>query len=232
MAARVLVMAVLLAGYLPLLCLLRLFGGGNGLIRSYLHCVAWLLGLRIRVEGTPLTRNVLYAANHISWLDIPALGGTAEVRFIAKSEIAGWSLIGWLARISGSVFVQRQKRTAARRQADKVTAALAEDWPVVLFPEAGTGDGIALTPFRASLFAAANEAGVQVQPVALDYGARQAEIAWPDGAGFVSEVKRMLNRPAPVPLTLHFLPPIDGAAVDRKRLAAETHAAISGVLGV
>jgi len=232
MVARVLVMAVLLIAYLPLFGLLRLFGRGNSLVRSYLNWVGWLLGLRIRVQGEPIAGNVLYAANHISWLDIPALGGTVHARFIAKSEIAGWSLIGWLAKLGGSVFVQRHKRSAARAQADEVTIALTEGRPVVLFAEAGTGDGIMLSPFRASLFAAANEAGVTVQPVAIDYGARSAEIAWPDGAGFVSEMKRMLNRPAPVYLTLHFLAPIDGAQVDRKRLAAETHAEIAAALAL
>jgi len=230
MVTRVLVMAVLLVIYLPIFGLLRLFGRGNGVVRSYLNWVGWLLGLRIRVRGEPVAGNVLYAANHISWLDIPAIGGAVEARFVAKSEIAGWSLIGWLAKLGGSVFVQRHKRSAARAQADEVTIALTEGRPVVLFAEGGTGDGIVLTAFRASLFAAANEAGVTVQPVALDYGARSAEIAWPDGAGFVSEMKRMLNRPAPVHLILHFLPPLDGAQVDRKRLAAETHAAISAAL--
>lgn len=230
MVTRVLVMAVLLVIYLPVFGLLRLFGRGNGVVRSYLNWVGWLLGLRIRVRGEPVAGNVLYAANHISWLDIPAIGGAVEARFVAKSEIAGWSLIGWLAKLGGSVFVQRHKRSAARAQADEVTIALTEGRPVVLFAEGGTGDGIVLTAFRASLFAAANEAGVTVQPVALDYGARSAEIAWPDGAGFVSEMKRMLNRPAPVHLILHFLPPLDGAQVDRKRLAAETHAAISAAL--
>jgi len=231
MVARVLVMAVLLVAYLPIFGLFRLFGGGNALVRSYLGWVGWLLGLRIRVEGRPVTGNVLYAANHISWLDIPALGGTVNARFIAKSEIAGWSLIGWLARLGGSVFVRRQKRSEARVQANEVSTALTQGVPVVLFPEAGTGDGITLSPFRPSLFVSANEAGVAVQPIALDYGDRQQEIAWPDGAGFVSEMKRMLNRPAPVRLTLHFLPPLDGATVDRKQLAAETQAEISKVLG-
>ena len=230
MVARVLAMAVLLIAYLPMFGLLRLFGGGNALVRSYLNWVGWLLGLRIRVDGAPVAGNVLYAANHISWLDIPAVGGTVRARFIAKSEIAGWSVIGWLAKLGGSVFVQRHKRSAARVQADEVTTALTGGRPVVLFAEGGTGDGIRLSPFRASLFAAANEAGVTVQPVALDYGTRAAEIAWPDGARFVSEMKRMLNRPAPVYLTLHFLPPLDGARVDRKQLAAETHAAIAGAL--
>jgi len=232
MMARVLAMAVLLILYLPIFGLLRLFGGGNFLVRSYLGWVGWLLGLRIRVMGTPVRGNALYVANHISWLDIPALGGTVPARFIAKSEIAGWSLIGWLARLGGSVFVRRQNRSETRVQANAVSVALTEGRPVVLFPEAGTGDGVTLSTFRASLFVSANEAGVAVQPVVLDYGARQAEIAWPHGAGFVSEMKRMLNRPAPVGLTLHFLPPLDGATVDRKQLASQTHGAIATVLGL
>jgi len=232
MVARVLVMAVLLVVCLPVFGLFRLFGRQIAVVSFYLSRVAWLLGLRITVKGVPVRGNTLYVANHISWLDIPALCGTAPARFIAKSEIAGWSLIGWLARLGGSVFVRRQNRSEARVQANAVTVALTEGVPVVLFPEAGTGDGITLSPFRPSLFVSANEAGVRVQPVVLDYGARQAEIAWPDGAGFVSEMKRMLNRPAPVRLTLHFLPPLDGASVDRKQLAAETHAAISKALGV
>ena len=230
MAARVLVMAVLLILYLPIYGVFRLFGGGYAIVQNYLSWVAWILGLRITVRGTPVSGNALYVANHISWLDIPAIGGTAPTRFIAKSEIAGWSLIGWLARLGGSVFVRRQKRSETRVQADAVSIALTEGQPVVLFAEGGTGDGVVLASFRASLFAAANEAGVIVQPIALDYGVRQAEIAWPRGAGFASEMKRMLNRPAPVRLTLHFLPPFDGATTDRKQLAAKTHAAISAVL--
>ncbi len=231
LVTRVLVMAILLVIYLPIFGLLRLFGGGNVMVRSYLRCVGWLLGLRIKIVGTPVTGNALYAGNHISWLDIPALGGTVPARFIAKSEIAGWSLIGWLAKLGGSVFVQRKKRSEARVQADAVSIALTEGRPVVLFAEGGTGDGVTLSPFRPSLFVAANEAGVTVQPVVLDYGARQHEIAWPDGAGFASEMKRMLSRPAPVPLTLHFLAPLDGATVDRKQLAVQTHAMIAAVLG-
>ena len=229
---RVLSMALLLIICLPAWAICRLFGGGDFWVRFYLGCVAWLLGLRIKVEGQPVTGKALYASNHISWLDIPAIGGTVPARFIAKSEIAGWSLIGWLAKIGGSVFVRRQKRSEARVQADAVTAALHEGRPLVLFPEAGTGDGVKLTPFRASLFAAANEAGVIVQPVAVDYGTRSAEIAWPDGARFANEVKRMLNRPAPVRVVLHFLDPLDGATMDRKQLAARTHAEISGALGL
>jgi 1-acyl-sn-glycerol-3-phosphate acyltransferase len=229
---RVLSMALLLIICLPVWGVCRLFGDGGAIVSFFLGCVGWLLGLRVRIDGKPVAGNALYAGNHISWLDIPAIGGAVPARFIAKSEIAGWSLIGWLAKIGGSVFVARQKRSEARVQANAVTVALSEGRPVVLFPEAGTGDGVTLTPFRASLFAAANEAGAIVQPLAVDYGARAAEIAWPDGAGFTSELKRMLNRPAPVPVTLRFLTPLDGAKVDRKQLATQTQAAVAAALGL
>lgn len=228
--ARVLAMAALLLICLPIWAICRLFGGGAFMVRFFLGSVGWLLGLRVQVEGQPIDGNVLYAGNHISWLDIPAIGGAAPARFIAKSEIAGWSIIGWLAKIGGSVFVARQKRSETRQQANAVSVALTEGRPVVLFAEGGTGDGLVLTPFRPSLFAAANEAGVTVQPLAVDYGARAGEIAWPSGAGFASELKRMLNRPAPVHVTLHFLPPLDGASVDRKSLARETYAAVAAAL--
>jgi lyso-ornithine lipid O-acyltransferase len=228
---RVLSMAALLAVCLPIWAILNLFGRGNGMVVFYLGCVGWLLGLRVRIQGQPVRGDALYAANHVSWLDIPAIAGSVPARFIAKSEIAGWSLIGWLAKIGGSVFVRRQHRSEARVQADAVVTALGEGRAVVLFAEGGTGDGVALTPFRPALFAAANEAGVTVQPLAVDYGARQAEIAWPAGARFSAELKRMLNRPAPVPVTLHFLPPLDGASVDRKLLAIRTQAAVAGALG-
>lgn len=229
-AGRVLGMAVILMLILGPFLICRLFGRGTLWVRLFLGAVGWLLGLRVRVVGQPLRGPVLYAGNHISWLDIPALGGTAPSRFIAKSEIAGWPVIGRLARFGGSVFVARQKRSETRIQADAVGAALHQNVPVVLFAEGGTGDGVTLDPFRPSLFASAVGAGVPVQPVAIDYGARAPEIAWPDGVRFGSELKRMLNRPAPVPVTLHFLPPLDGAVLDRKAIAQAAQAGIVAAL--
>jgi lyso-ornithine lipid O-acyltransferase len=227
---RVLCMAVLLIACLPLWCLARLVRRDDDIVTFFLGSVGWLLGLRVQVEGQPARGDVLYVANHISWLDIPAIAGTVAARFIAKSEIARWPVIGWLATIGGSVFVARDRRGDTGAQADAVRLALREGRPVVLFAEGGTGDGVVLGGFRPALFAAANQAHVPVQPLAVDYGTRSREIAWPDGAGFGAELKRMLNRPAPVPVTLRFLPTLDGATVNRKQLASESHAAIDAAL--
>jgi 1-acyl-sn-glycerol-3-phosphate acyltransferase len=228
---RVLAMALLLLVCLPVWAVAKLLGDGTGVVRFFLARVGWLLGLRVTVVGRPVADHVLYVGNHISWLDILALGGTRYTQFVAKSEIEGWPLVGWLAAIGGSIFVSRERRSATRAQADAVVTALSAGRPVGLFPEGGTADGVTLDPFRPALFAAAVEAGVTVQPVAIDYGARSPEIAWPDGVGFSSELKRMLGRPAPVRVTLHFLAPLDAKAVDRKVLAAESHREIAAALG-
>jgi len=228
---RVLAIALLLASTLPFYALARLAGNDTGIVRRFIGAVGWILGLRVRIIGRPVARNVLYVGNHITWLDILALGGARYTRFVAKAEIRNWPIVGWLARLGGSVFVSRERRSATRAQADAVVAALSDGRAVGLFPEGGTADGVTLDPFRPALFAAAVEAGVAVQPVAIDYGARAAEIAWPDGVGFAMEGKRLFGRPAPVHVTLHFLPPLDARAMDRKELAAESQRMIAAALG-
>ena len=200
----------------------RLVGREQAWVRRFLKCAGRLLGLRVTVEGRPVTGDVLYVANHITWLDILALGGATNTRFIAKDEIARWALVGDLARLAGTVFVARDRRGATRAQADAVVGALHEGRPVTLFAEGGTGDGLVIEPFRPALFASAVEAKVPVQPVAIDYGRGRERYAWPDGVGFAEEAKRMLNRAEPVAVTLRFLAPLDAGALDRKALAAQS----------
>lgn len=205
---------------------LRLFGRADGLVHLFLAGVARTLGLRIVLEGEPVEGPVLLVANHLSWLDILALGAARNPRFIAKSEIARWPVIGLLATMGGSVFVSRERRSATRAQANAVATALAAPRPVALFAEGGTGDGLVLAPFRPALFAAANEAGVQVQPVAIDYGARAAEVAWPDGVRLAAEMRRILGRRGTLLVTLRFAPVLD-AALDRKQLAERARTAVA-----
>ena len=229
---RVAAMALLFIVCVPLFGLARLFGKSEFWVCFFLQQVGRVLGLRVTVLGQPVGTDVLYVANHLSWLDILALGGVRYTRFVAKSEIAGWPLIGWLAARGGSVFVHRGRRSATREQADAVAIALHDGWPVALFAEGGTSDGVALSPFRPALFAAAVQAGATVQPVAIDYGARAAEVAWPDGARFAAEIKRMLKRTGAVPVTLRYLSPLDAGEHNRKALAARSEAAVADALGV
>jgi 1-acyl-sn-glycerol-3-phosphate acyltransferase len=211
----------------------RSFGRGDAWVPRFLAMAARAFGARVRVVGTPIPANVLYAANHVSWMDILALGGVTGAAFVSKDEVERWPLVGALARIAGTIFVRRESRASTRGQADALGVALARGRPAALFPEGTTGDGIALLPFRASLFAAVAPPppGVCVQPVAIDYGAAAAEIAWAEGESAGANARRLLGRPGRLAVTLHFLAPIDPALHDdRKAIAAAAQAAIAATL--
>lgn len=225
--ARAAAILLLLLACLPCWAVARTIGRTDFWVRMFLRQTGRILGLRARIEGRPAAGPVLYAANHLSWLDILAIGGATGARFVAKAEIAGWPLVGWLATAGGSVYVSRERRSATRAQADDVAGALRGSRPVVLFAEGGTGDGVTLAPFRPALFAAAVEAGATVQPLAVDYGARAAEIAWPEGTRFSVEMARILGRRGTIPVTLRFADALDAARLDRKALAARAYAAVA-----
>lgn len=135
------------------------------------------LGIRILVQGRMETgRPLLLASNHISWADIMVLGSVADVSFIAKSETAGWPLIGRLSHLQRTVFIERERREKSAEQATEIGRRLAKGDAMVLFPEATTSDGNVLLPFKSTLFGAARMVldegaaeAVLIQPVAISY---------------------------------------------------------------
>lgn len=132
-----------------------------------------ILGFRIRVIGTPSSeRPVLYAANHVSYTDIPVLGSIIPGSFIAKSEVARWPFFGWLAKLQRSVFVDRRVRSSVA-QRDAIGKRLADGDALILFPEGTSGDGNRVRPFKSALFGAVELGeGIPpaiVQPVSLAY---------------------------------------------------------------
>ena len=108
-AFRVPLLALHLCIGLPLIIFFISIGRGSRLahavIRAWMGGLAWVFGLRVRGEGTPLSGGTLFVANHVSWLDIVVLHSQHMMGFIAKSEIRGWPLIGWLATQGESIQV-------------------------------------------------------------------------------------------------------------------------------
>jgi 1-acyl-sn-glycerol-3-phosphate acyltransferase len=197
--------------------------------RRFLWWVGYAAGMRVRVEGRPRERDVLFLANHLSWIDIMVLAGASGTAFVAKDDVAAWPVIGWLARLNRTVFVARTVRSSVRNQADALRDALATGLPVTLFPEGTTEGGAEILPFRASLLAALFPPlpGVQVQPVALDYGAAAHDLAWVGDETAGANASRLLSRRGTVSVTVRFLAPLDPAAApDRKRIAERARAQI------
>jgi 1-acyl-sn-glycerol-3-phosphate acyltransferase len=140
--------------------------------RFYHRGCCRILGLRVRRIGRPTkSRPVLFAANHISYLDITVFGSLIAGSFIAKNEVAGWPLFGWLARLQRSVFIDRRVRSTAQ-QRDNIAGRLAAKEALILFPEGTSGDGNRVLPFKSALFSVADHAAtgpVTVQPVSIAY---------------------------------------------------------------
>jgi 1-acyl-sn-glycerol-3-phosphate acyltransferase len=210
---------------------------------AFHRLVLALFGVRVVVRGTPPGATpTLVVSNHVSWLDIPVLGSLRPLSFIAKSEIAGWPVIGWLAKLQRSVFIDRSRRSATAEVNAAVAHRLARGEAIVLFAEGTTGDGNRILPFRSSLIGAARTAladpaldQLHLQPLAVSYVRRNGlpvtrrdrpEIAWygdmdlaPHLAGFV--------RGGPIDAVVTWGEPIPfSAASDRKRATALAEAAV------
>ncbi|HEX5455549.1 MAG TPA: lysophospholipid acyltransferase family protein [Stellaceae bacterium] len=140
--------------------------------RFYHRGCCRILGLRVRRIGRPTSaRPVLFASNHISYLDITVLGSLLSASFIAKREVREWPLFGWLARLQRSIFIDRQVRST-RTQRDSIAARLAAREALILFPEGTSGNGNRVLPFKSALFGVAEQPGsgtVAVQPVSIAY---------------------------------------------------------------
>ena len=131
-----------------------------------LHC----LDVVLIVKGqSTVPGPLLLAANHISWLDIVALHAARYCRFVSKSDIKQWPVIGTLANGGGTLFIERASRRDAMRVVHHMTERLRAGDVIGVFPEGTTSDGQALLPFHANLFQAAIAADVPVQPVALQF---------------------------------------------------------------
>lgn len=231
---RLALIAAGLTAFLPLHYLWKLFERPSPWPRMFLGWVGWSAGMRVRVEGEPLRRHVLFLANHLSWLDIMLIAGASGAAFVSKEEVGHWPVVGWLAGLNDTIYVARAQRGAVREQADTLRKALASGRPVALFPEGTTEGGAEVLPFRASLLASLFPPlpGVMVQPVAVDYGAAARDIAWTGEETAAENGKRVLSRKGSAPVTIHFLEPLDPAGFrDRKALAEAARNAVVAALG-
>lgn len=231
--ARVAALLLLLLVCVPPHGLMRLLTGESRWPRRFLAAAARLCGAEVRVVGQPLDRDVFFIANHVSWLDILALGGATGTAFVSRDDLAGWPIVGWLARQNNTLFVSRAERGSVHGQIGALRAAMERHQPITLFAEGTTGNGHALLPFKPPLFAVLlpPPRAIRVQPVLIDYGAATDAVAWTDDEPAGRNAARVLARRGTMPVTLHFLDPFDpGEHPDRKRLATETRARMAAAL--
>jgi 1-acyl-sn-glycerol-3-phosphate acyltransferase len=128
-----------------------------------------VLRVRVRCSGAPPAPDGLVVANHVSWLDIAVIASLLPGRFVAKSEVRDWPLIGALAAAAGSYFIRRGSN-ATQKLSDRMEQRLRAGGRIVLFPEGTTTAGDSVRRFHPRLFAAAANTSATIQPLALRYG--------------------------------------------------------------
>ena len=226
-----LVLALLV--FVPLHYLWRLLRLPSPWPRMFLGAAARIVGARVERIGTHLRRDVFYISNHVSWIDILALGGASGTAFVAKAEIAASPIVGWLAGLNRTVYVKRENRLGVADQINQLRDALEENWAITVFPEGTTTDGKSLLPFKTPMLRVLEPPppGVMVQPVMLDYGDVGEEIRWVGVESGLNNARRILARKGSFRLCVTFLDPFEPHEfAGRKAVAAESRRRIEEAL--
>lgn len=173
--ARLAAFAALTGGLLVLWGLCWPLGRAPRRLWRRLWCrgVLLLLGIRLVARGEPFAAcPVVLVPNHVSYLDIPILGALVDATFVAKAEVRGWPLMGFLARLTGTMFVRRHWRQA-KLQRDALAERLRAGESFVLFAEGTSSSGLDVLPLKTSLLSVAEpwvlDRPVAVQPIVVAY---------------------------------------------------------------
>ncbi len=228
----VVVMAIMRVAEYPI------FGAARPLTPWITVCVCRvalrILGVRASVEGSALTEKGAMVANHSSWLDIFVLNSVRPLYFVSKAEVAGWPGIGLLARITGTVFIARDRREAKAQQ-EVFETRLKAGHLLLFFPEGTSTDGFRVLPFKSTLFQAFFDPtlrdNMHIQPVTVVYSAPDNEdprhFGWWGDMDFGPHALKLLASPRSGAVTIVYHQSISvSSCEDRKTLAVQAEEAV------
>ena len=204
----------------------------TALVQSWCLKMLQIAGVTVQETGPRPPRSVMLVSNHVSWLDMIAIQSLCESRFVAKSEVRSWPVIGSMASRLGTVYIDRGSSRSASRVVGQVAALLRAGEVIVIFPEGTTTDGSKVQPFRGSLLQAPIDARASVQPVALTYretgsGLPCARASYSGEDGLLESIWRTVSRQ--VTVRLAFGPIQVAHGQDRRSLALALHSTVDAL---
>ena len=190
-----------------------------------------VLNIDVRAQGRP-PQSGLLVSNHLGYLDILVLASQQPLVFVAKAEVRRWPLIGWLARLGGTQFIDRDKRADVGRVNAELAGLIEQGIVVAIFPEGTSSGGGTVLPFFSSLLAPAAENRWPVTPVglgfALDDGSVEAEVAYWRDMTFLPHLLNLLTKQN-IQAVVKYGTPIP-AGPDRKALARQLQGRVRELL--
>jgi len=180
-----------------------------------------------RIAG-PVPSCGLLVCNHLSYLDVPVLASIAPAVFVAKRDIKYWPVIGWLARLAGTLFIDRERRMHVGQINEDIETILSQGALMVVFPEGTSTDGQTVLPFKSSLLEPATRQryplSVGLIQYELDDGNAADEVCYWGDATFFPHLVNLFSKRA-IRAFVRFAP-VQLAGSDRKELARQLHAEI------
>jgi 1-acyl-sn-glycerol-3-phosphate acyltransferase len=185
--------------------------------RRWSRALLRLFGINREIEGicAPATRGRLVVANHRSTIDIGIMLENFGGRMVSRADLAKWPVIGIAARKSGTVFVDRSKKSSGAAVIRAMSDLLSHGHTVCVFPEGTTFADDEVRSFHPGGFVAAARARAEIIPVGIvyDHGSEAAFVDEP----FMAHLARLAGA-APSRVKVVIGKPID-AAGDARALA-------------
>lgn len=205
------------------------------------RAICRILGIEVRVEGqAPDRRGMLAVCNHLGLLDTVVLASVLPVAFVSKAEVRNWPFVGWVTRLVGALYVDRERPMQAGELVDHIRDRLADGVSVLVFPEGTTSDGRGVRPFKTGAFAAiASQPDTFVLPLclrgeAVDEATAPDEVrrvlTWSPGTTMSAHARQLL-RCTRIVITLAVGTPIAAEGADRKTLARLSQEAVEVLAG-
>lgn len=198
----------------------------------------YILGIHVNVCGKSVTQQikpVLQVANHMSYLDVLILSSICPSLFITSVELQNTFFLGLMARLGGSLFVERRSKTKLLQEIDRIVSVLRNGSNITLFPEGTSSNGEKVLPFKGALFLTAKRSNVEIQPVCIKYltingkpvgpSNRDSVFYYGDIVFFPHILKLLLVKRIEVEVT--YFDPIKTDDKDRKELVDISYAKIS-----
>lgn len=206
----------------------------RALIQSWSKKLLAILGVELKIAGiapncdqrATLNAPAMLVANHVSWLDIFAINAVCPARFVSKSEVRSWPVVGWLCEKSGTLFIARSTRADVKRINAQIKSLLGMGEVVAIFPEGMTTAGERVAPFHASLLQAALGCNAGLWPVAVRYlrpdGSASSEAAFAGDLRFDQSLRAIAGQPRII-AELIFTDAIATAGFNRGQLSSKAH---------
>ncbi|MCC5912955.1 MAG: 1-acyl-sn-glycerol-3-phosphate acyltransferase [Balneolaceae bacterium] len=202
LALLILYTAVAFLIYVPIYWLIKLFGFSTGPIRNF-YMRSWSraagigFNMKVKVEGTPPEPPFFLVSNHLSYIDILPLYRALKCTFVAKKEVRGWPLLGFVVMMMDVIFIDRSRKRDVKRVNEIITEAMDRHQGIVLFPEGTASPGEKLLPFKASLLEIPASTNTPVHYATIHYKTSENDmparesVCWFGGKSFGSHLWKM-----------------------------------------